>query len=92
MHRSGRRLVLVALLLAAVLAPGLAYASQPVPAAASHGALGVAISPIDSLARLWAWVTNLLPGQGWEGAPVHTRSDYGPRIRPSEGSALDPNG
>jgi hypothetical protein len=93
MHYSGRRLILVALLLAVVLAPGLASASQPVPAGASRGALGVVTSPGESLARLWAWVVNLLPGQQlWEGAPVHTRGDYGPRIRPNEGSALDPYG
>ena len=92
MHYSSRRLILVALLLAVVLAPGLAFASQPVPAGASPGALGTVTSPGESLARLWAWVVNLLPGQLWEGAPAHTRGDYGPRIRPNEGSATDPNG
>jgi hypothetical protein len=92
MHYPGRRLILVALLLAVALAPSLASASQPVPAGASSGALGMVTSPGESLARLWAWVVNLLPGQRWDGAPVHTRGDNGPRVRPNDGSALDPYG
>ena len=92
MHRSGRRLILVALLLAAALAPGLASASQPAPPGASRSALAALTSPGESLARLWAWVVNLLPGQRREGTPAHTGGDNGPRVRPNEGSATDPYG
>lgn len=92
MHRSGRSLILVVLLLAAVLAPGFASASQPMPVGASRGAFAVVTSPDESLARLWAWVTSLLSGQRREDAPAHTRGDYGPRVHPDEGSATDPNG
>jgi hypothetical protein len=94
MHRSSRRLILVALLLAVVLAPGLALASQPVPAGASPSALAVLTSPGDSLARLWAWVMNLLPGHRQDRAPMTTRPATGKSwgVRPDDGSALDPNG
>jgi hypothetical protein len=92
MHLSGRRLILVALLLAVILAPGVASASQPVPAA-SPGALGMVTSPGESLARLWAWVATLLPGPPpRQPAPARTLGDKGPTIRPNEGSAPDPNG
>lgn len=94
MHPSVRRLILVALLLAIVLAPGLATASQPAPAGASHSALGMVTAPGESLARLWAWITSLLPGLRQDVAPVATRPAGGRTwgVRPDDGSALDPNG
>ena len=95
MHRSGPRLILVALLLVAILAPGLASASQPVPVGAPRGALAVLTSPGESLARLWAWVTNLLPGHRPDLAPAPNRPVFGSpgsNLLPTDGPGADPYG
>jgi hypothetical protein len=92
MHRSGRRLLLVAVLLAVALTP--AAASQKAPPGAPP-ALAALASPSESLARLWSWVTSLLPGHRPDVAPAVTRpapARSGPGVRPSEGSAPDPYG
>jgi hypothetical protein len=92
MHGPGRRFAFIALLLAATLAPASASASQP----ASHGALAALVSPGESMARLWAWVTNLLPGHRIDLAPMATRPATSsfrlPMVRPYVGSVPDPNG
>jgi hypothetical protein len=95
MHRSALRFVLVAVVLAVALAPVSGAASQPAVPAASHGALATVISPGESLARLWAWIGALLPGHRPDLAPAATRpavGSSGSRVRPDDGSALDPNG
>jgi hypothetical protein len=95
MHRSALRLVLVAVLLAAVLAPASVVASQPAAPDALHGALAVVISPGESLVRLWAWIVTWLPGHCPDLAPAAKRpaaDSSGSRVRPDDGSALDPNG
>jgi hypothetical protein len=95
MRGSSRRFVLFALLLAAAVAPASAAASQPAAPVPSRGALAALASPGESLARLWAWVENHLPGHGPGLAPEATQPPAGvpgPGVLPAEGSALDPNG
>jgi hypothetical protein len=93
MHRSALRFVLVAFLLAAVLAPASVAASQP--AAGSSGAFASLTSPGESLARLWAWVTDLLPGHRPDLAPAPKRrvvGSPGSNLLPTDGPGADPYG
>jgi hypothetical protein len=96
MHGSSRRLVLVAMLLAAAPVAASASASQPSQSVAPHGALTAALtSAAESLARFWSWVEGNLRGHRPGPASVATRSPAdarGPGVRPDEGSATDPNG
>ena len=95
MHRSGRRVIVVALVVTAGLSPVSAPASQPAPPLRSCSVLSVHNSPGESLMRLWAWVACLLPGHRADPSPAGTHpaaGSSGPGVRPDDGSAPDPNG
>jgi hypothetical protein len=95
MHGFKRSVVLVALLLAAALGAAPASAGQQPAPAPLRGALAPLTSPGASLARLWAWVENHLPGRGLDVAPAATRRPAGvpgSAVHPDDGSAPDPNG
>jgi hypothetical protein len=94
MHGFMRSVVLTALLFAAALGAAPASAAQQ-PPAPLRGALAPLTSPGASLARLWAWVENHLPGRGPDVAPAATRRPAGvpgSTVLPDDGSGLDPNG
>jgi hypothetical protein len=95
MERSPLRLMVIALLLAAILGAVPAGAAQPPAARPSYGALAALTSPGASLARLVAWVVDLLPGAGHGRAiapAVPAAGSSGPGAQPDEGSAPDPYG
>jgi hypothetical protein len=95
MDRSALRLLVIALLLAAVLGAVPAAAAQPPAPRPSHGALAALASPGASLARLVAWVVGLLPGGGHGGALApagQAGGSSGPGVQPDEGGAIDPYG
>jgi hypothetical protein len=95
MERSPLRLLVIALLLAAVLGAVPAAAAQRPAPGPSHGAVAALASPGTSLARLVAWIVGLLPGTGHGRAlapagPAGGSSGLG--VQPDDGSAPDPNG
>jgi hypothetical protein len=95
MDRFPVRILVIALLLAAVTAPAPATAAPPSAPGFSHGVAAALVSPGAPLARLWAWVGAFLPGSGHDRVPAAARpggGSSGPGVRPDDGSALDPNG